>query len=170
MRGLAFVPSPRVSFDRLPLELRYRIFRVYFAKGQATYNNRNSIERNPFKRDSKGKCYKGYLGDTTKISGGLNLLLVNRQFGNEAKEFLYRDQHFVFEEMSHFKFFMQRSGPNVKHPSHITVRRNTQGRNANCHNQLKGAPNPRSFEVKLQSSFKAALSTHLDRQYEDFKG
>ena len=112
----------------------------------------------------------GYDAATRKIWGGLNVLLINRQFGGEARGFLYRDHQFIFDAMSDFCRFMRtirRSG--AKFLTHITVRESGFSMQADCYTFLKAATTLKTYKVTFCFKHKGSISSHVDKHYADMK-
>ena len=96
----------------------------------------------------------------------LSLLLVDRATSNEAQEFLYKKQHFVFAAMGDMTVFMERISKAKDFLTKITVDRSGTLMAAICYRQLTGAQSLQRFYICLSVNFKSTLQAHVDKHYE----
>jgi len=96
----------------------------------------------------------------------LSLLLVDRATYNEAREFLYKKQHFVFAAMADFNQFMRMIGDAKQFLTRITVDRSGTSILSKCYELLTEATRLQSFSICLPQNFKGTLAEHIDKHWE----
>lgn len=175
-KAFVHVRTPRVSLDRLPLELRNMVYGFCFLRG-GPINIRSGVVDIPSRRcrhsqssskDSRRRS-EGHADDSKDPIGGLNVLLINRQFGKEAKEFLYRGQTFVFGTRPDYILFMKSIGKSTRFLTHLNLRLSRCSRHVDCYNLLKNSPHLSTVNFALSSQYRGPITTHIDRQFEDMK-
>ena len=97
------------------------------------------------------------------------LLRVNKAITQEATEFLYTDQDFVFDELRTFVYFLRRLTFQKRWLTHITVERSHKNHLKECYTDLQELPRLETFKMPFSTSPKHTLIEHAKVHWDCLK-
>lgn len=160
LKGYVAVPATHFPFERLPLEIRQRVYKILFPQKDVV-----SIDRC---RTSTSRVWVDmqwcrYTPRETAI------LSVNRAINAEAIEYIYRPTRFTSASMANLNDWLATIGSCRKHLTHVTIVKSGHNMTDRCYTLLADAVSLQSFEITLPGSLRATLDEHIERHWESLK-
>jgi len=160
VKGYIAIPATHFPFEKLPLELRQRVYKLLFPP-----RSKLSLDHVYYSNDyhmQNGRWCR-------RPSRATSMLRVNRAINAEAVEFLYRPPHFVSSSMSTLNAWLAKIGSCRQHLTRLTISKSGHNMVGECYELLADAVHLRFFEITLPSSLRASLDEHMEKHWEGLK-
>lgn len=164
LKGYIAVPATYFPFERLPLELRQRIYKLLFPLRRTVSLDHVSHGIN-YTYYSQDGSWSRRPPPTRKTS----ILCVNRAINAEAVEYLYRPTHFTSSSMNSLNTWLEKIGSCRQHLTRLTITKSGQNMISDCYELLADAVRLQYFEVTLPSTFRASLDEHMEKHWGGLK-
>lgn len=97
------------------------------------------------------------------------ILLANREISAEAKEYLYRNQNFIFPSLDVMLDWLSVVGPCKRYITHMTCEKSGHRLVRKCYRLLSSVDSLQYFKITLPASLRADIDEHIDTHYEELK-
>lgn len=161
LKGYIAVPATYFPFEKLPQELRQRIYKLLFPPRRTV-----SLDHVYYRTESVSYVTQtGTWHHRPAPTRRTSMLCVNRAINAEAVEFLYRPPHFTSYSMNTLNTWLEKIGSCRQHLTRLTITKSGQNIIADCYQLLADAVRLQSFEITLPSSFRASLDEHMEKHW-----
>jgi hypothetical protein len=157
LKAWVALPATHFPFERLPIELRQRIYKLLFPPQDIVSLDSLTIRRDYIRQDQKFRSRK------------TAILRVNRAINAEVIGFLYHPSHFVSSAMGMLNDWLDNIGSSRQHLRRLTISKSGVNIIGNCYRLLADAVSLQFFEITLPSAARTTLDEHMERHWEGLK-
>lgn len=169
LKGYIAVPATYFPFEKLPVELRQRIYKLLFPPRDFVSLDSVNSGTSSYSYSSSWSMQNGTWPPRPAPLLKISILCVNRAINAEAVEFLYRPPHFTSYSMNTLNTWLEKIGSCRQHLTRLTITKSGHNMISDCYKLLADAIRLQSFEITLPSSFRASLDEHIEKHWSGLK-